>query len=194
MLQGVDSTDSLQGLARAKSRSYETKTVNSKLVGDYLSKSWTVDKKNKATTRLRRDKPHGQLLEDRVWSLLYKMRFGFLSGKTGAVLELPAGDSAPTTKIDVVGMDAEIALAVECKSSDKPARRPTFQEELGKHRLIRESFAQSIRKQFPSDFRRQIVLAMFTSNILLSENDRTRAKQANVVVLDERDLAYYETL
>src|SRR5438132_2753470 len=194
MLHGVDPTDSLQGLARAKSRSYETKTVNSKLVGEYLSKGWTIDKKNKATTRLRRDKPHGQLLEDRVWSLLYKMRFGFLSAKTSAVLELPGGSSAPTTKIDVVGIDDEIALAVECKSSHKLARRPTFQEELGKHRLIRENFAQSIRKQFPSAFRRQVVLAMFTTNILLNENDRSRAKQANVVLLDEHDLAYYETL
>lgn len=74
MLEGVEATDSLQGLARAKSRSYETKTVNSKLVDEYLSKGWIFDKKNKATTRLRRNKPHGQLLEDRVWSLLYKMR------------------------------------------------------------------------------------------------------------------------
>jgi len=194
MLQGIESTESLQGLARAKARPYETKTVNSKLVDDYFSKGWTVDKQNKATTRLRREKPHGQLLEDRVWSLLYKMRFGFLSGKTGAVLELPGEDSAPTTKIDVVGIDGEVALAIECKSSDKVARRPTFQEELGKHRLIRENFTQSIRKQFPGEFRRQIILAMFTSNISLIDNDRARAKQANVVLFDERDLSYYETL
>src|SRR6266576_3768502 len=51
MIEGLDPTDSLQGLARAKSRSYETKTVNSRLVEDYLSKGWGVDKQNKATTK-----------------------------------------------------------------------------------------------------------------------------------------------
>src|SRR5438132_6859536 len=35
---------------------------------------------------------------------------------------------------------------------------------------------------------------MFTTNILLNENDRSRAKQANVVLLDEQYLTYYETL
>src|SRR5438552_16691375 len=135
MVEGIETTESLQGLARAKSRSYETKTVNPKLVDEYLSKGWAVDKKNKTTTRLRRDKQHGQLLEDRVWSLLYKMRFNLLSGKDGAVLRLPGGDDAPVTKIDVVGIDDEVALAVECKSSEQLAKRPTFQEELGKHSL-----------------------------------------------------------
>ena len=190
MIEGLDLTDSLQGLARAKSRSYETKTVNSKLVEDYLSKGWTVDKKNKATMRLRRDKQHGQLLEDRVWALLYKMRFNLLSGKDNAVLRLPGGNDAPVTKIDVVGIDDEVALAVECKSSEQLAKRPTFQEELGKHSLIRANFAAAIRKQFPLDFKRQTVLAIFTSKVALSDNDKSRAEHANVVLLDERDLAY----
>jgi DNA sulfur modification protein DndB len=194
MLEGVDSTEALQGLARAKSRPYETKTVNSKLVEEYLSKGWAVDKENKATTRLRRDKSHGQRLEDRVWSLLYKMRFGFLSTAGGAVLRLPGGDDAPATKIDVVGIEAEVALAIECKSSEQLAKRPTFQEELGKHSLIRANFANAIRKQFPSDFKRQTVLAMFTSKVALTDNDKSRAEHANVVLLDEQDLAYYETL
>jgi DGQHR domain-containing protein len=35
---------------------------------------------------------------------------------------------------------------------------------------------------------------MFMSNILLSDNDRARAKDANIVVFDERDLEYYENL
>lgn len=191
MLQNIEPTEALQGLARAKSRDYETKTVNSKLVDDLLSKGWTVDKRNSTTTRLRRNKAHGPLLEDRVWTLLYRMRFGNLSSKRGAVLELPQG---AVTKIDVVGVDDEIALAIECKSSERLARRPSFQEELGKHRLIRENFSQSIRNQYPDDVRRQTVLTLFTWNISLSENDRARAKDANVVLLDEHDLAYYEKL
>jgi DNA sulfur modification protein DndB len=35
---------------------------------------------------------------------------------------------------------------------------------------------------------------MFISNIVLSENDKLRAKEANVILLDECDLDYYETL
>src|SRR6266542_2847604 len=194
MIEGLDPTDSLQGLARAKSRSYETKTVNSKLIEDCLSKGWTIDKQNKATTRLRRNKQHGQLLEDLVWSLLYKMRFNLLSGKDGAVLRLPGGNDAPVTKIDVVGIDDEVALAVECKSSEQLAKRPTFQEELGKHSLIRGHFANAIRKQFPLEFKRQTVLTIFTSKVALTDNDKSRAEHANVVLFDERDLSYYETL
>ncbi len=194
MLDGIETADSLQGLARAKTRSYETKTVNSKIVDEYLAKGWSVDKLNKATTRLRRDKLHSQLLEDRVWSLLYKMGIAFLSGKDDAVLRLPGGDDAPVTKIDVVGIGDEVALAIECKSSEQLAKRPTFQEELGKHSLIRPNFANAIRKQFPSDFKRQTVLAIFTSKVMLSDNDKARAEHANVVLLDEQDLSYYETL
>lgn len=123
MLQNIEPTEALQGLARAKSRDYETKTVNSKLVDDFLSQGWVIDKRNQTTTRLRRNKAHGPLLEDRVWTLLYRMRFENLSSKPGAVLGLPQG---AVTKIDVVGVDHEIALAIECKSSEKPARRPSF--------------------------------------------------------------------
>ncbi len=35
---------------------------------------------------------------------------------------------------------------------------------------------------------------MFHSNILLSDNDKLRAKEANVILFDEQDLSYYETL
>ena len=39
-----------------------------------------------------------------------------------------------------------------------------------------------------------MVLAMFLSNISLSENDRLRAKEAGVLVFDAHDLSYYESL
>ncbi|HKZ41255.1 MAG TPA: DGQHR domain-containing protein [Candidatus Hodarchaeales archaeon] len=195
MLDNIDIVDNLRGLARAKGRDYETKTVHPTIVEELLSKGWSEDKKHKMSVRLKRKKSHNAHLEDRVWSLLYRMGFGHLSGEGGATLLVnPKEADSPKTQIDVVGIDDEIAVAIECKSTEKPSRRPQFQEELGKHTLIRERFSNSVNKQYAAPFKRQVVLAMFISNISLSENDKARAKEANVMLFEEQDLNYYESL
>jgi DGQHR domain-containing protein len=195
MLDNLSSNENLSGVARAKARDYETKTVNAALVQKLLEEGWTVDKSNKKSVRLRRPKPHGQLLEDRVWTLLYRMQFPILSGEGGAQLVLePRDPESPKSQIDVVGIDDEVAVAIECKSSESPARRPQFQHELGKHSLIRDRFTTTVRSQFSTSHKRQTVLVMFLWNVSLSENDRTRAKEANVLLFDEQDLTYYESL
>jgi len=195
MLSGLDAVSNLRSVARFKLRDYETSTVHPALVEEALARGWTVDKRNKRTVRLRRTKSHSQILEDRVWSLLYRVGFSYLSEATGATLLVNAKDpEGARSQIDVVGLDDEIALAIECKSSERPARRPSFSEELGKHSLIRERFAQTVNTQFRGQFKRQVVLAMFVSNIILSENDKARAAEANVLVFEDRDLDYYESL
>jgi DGQHR domain-containing protein len=195
MLNNLDSISNLSGVARAKARAYETKTVNPALVEKLVSDGWAVDKSNKKSVRLRRAKAHGKLLEDRVWTLLHRMQFSVLSNEGGGQLILDAKDSeSPSTQIDVVGIDDEVAVAIECKSAEVSGRRPQFQNELGKHALVRERFTASVRSQYPAPHKRQAVLAMFLWNISLSENDRSRAKEANVLIFDEHDLTYYENL
>jgi DGQHR domain-containing protein len=195
MLSNLESIDNLSGLARAKAREYETKTVGPTFVEKLISEGWIVDRSNKKSVRLKRPKPHGVLLEDRVWTLLYRMQFPILSGEGGALLVLDSRDpESPKSQIDVVGIDQEVAVAIECKSSENRARRPQFQHELGKHALIREQFAASVRSGYATPQKRQIVLAMFLWNIALSDNDLSRAREANVLVFDERDLTYYESL
>ena len=75
MITNVCPVADLRSLARAKAREYETKTVHPLLVDEALSQGWMVDRKNKRSVRLRRPKSHGLLLEDRVWTLLYKTGF-----------------------------------------------------------------------------------------------------------------------
>lgn len=118
------------------------------------------------------------------------MGFNHLSGDGGAFLV------AGTLKnqIDVVGIDAEIAVAIECKSSETVSKRPRFQEELSKHNDMREEFTKSIRAQYSTQYKRQIVLAMFVQNSYLSQTDKDRAEQKNVVLFDDNDLRYYEEL
>lgn len=195
MLNNLDSIDKLSGLARARARDYETKTVNPALVDKLVSDGWTVDRSNKKSVRLRRPKSHGTLLEDRVWTLLHRMQFPILSNEGGGKLVLDARDAeSPSTQIDVVGIDDEVAVAIECKSAENFGRRPQFQSELGKHALIRDRFIASVRSQYQAPHKRQTVVAMCLWNISLSENDRSRAREANVLIFDEHDLTYYESL
>lgn len=195
MLENTEDIRSLRGLARTKNKSCTTKTIKNALLDDELSQGWIVEKRYQKTTRIRKEKPHYVRLEDRVWGLLYKMGFTRLSSVGGAALVIePDADDSPKTKIDVVGLDHEIALAVECKSSERLSKRPQFQEELGKFALIREKFAAAVNSQFRKDVKRQVVLAMFLSKIILSENDKKRANAENILLFDEQDLDYYERL
>jgi len=195
MLININPIAELASLARAKRRDFVTKTVSTAALDQMLSEGWEVDKKNKKSVRLRKPKPHDVLLEDRLWALMYRMRFPLLSGEGGASLVLNSKqDESPASQIDVVAIDDEVALAVECKSAQKLSKRTQFQQELGKHALIRERFVASVRSQFPVNHKRQTVLAMCLGNSSLSENDQARATEANVIVLDERDLSYYESL
>jgi len=193
MLENVDTVDKLRGMARAKARDYETQTVHPLLVDEHLANGWSIDKKQKKSVRLRRKKAHNVFLEDRVWCLLYRMGFSLLSREGGAILFVkPKEPDGPKSQIDVVGIDDEIAVAIECKTSEKYAKRPQFQEELGKHALIRQSFSNAVTSQYPAEHK--TVLAMFMSNIELIDNDRERAKEANVILFDDQDLKYYENL
>jgi hypothetical protein len=195
MLNNIDMVENLRGLARVKARAYETKTIHPILVEEALSEGWIISKRNKKTISLKRIKSHSKRFEDRVWSMLYKMNFSHLSGEGGASILLnPREKESPINQIDVLGLDNEIAIAIECKSSETINKRPQFQGELAKHASIRERFSYAVKEQYPKEPKRTIILAMFLSNILLSSNDYLRAKEAQAVIFDEEDLSYYESL
>ena len=136
MLTNVRPIEDLGSLARANSREYETKTVSPSAVPELQQEGWEIAKRNKKSVRLKRAKRRGALLEDRVWTLLYRMKFRYLSDKGGARLQVNASEELPSSQVDVVALDDEVAIAIECKSSEEVARRPQFQQELGKHSLV----------------------------------------------------------
>jgi len=165
------------------------------MLDEYLPTGWEEDKPNLRSVRLKRPKSQGVLLEDRVWTLMYKLGFSYLSGEKGAQLILnPKETDGPKSQIDVVAIDEDVAVAIECKASSSFAKRPNFIEELAKHGQTRPRFAVAIRSDFPTEASRQPVLAMFLKNADLSDNDQIRSKEANVALFDESDLNYYEGL
>lgn len=193
MLDNVMAVGEVRSVARRKRRPLLFKSVRHALVNEEETNGWTAARRNRTTTRMSKLKPHHVLLEDRVWTLLYRLGFTHLSGDGGARVSTD-GPEGTTTQIDVVALDQEVALAVECKSSETPQRRQRFAEEIAKHAALRETFARAVRTQFQAERKRQNVFAMFTANAQLSDNDRRRAEEARVILFDEVDLAYYEAL
>jgi len=195
VLDNVFHTEELRSLARRKNHDREFRTVRNDEVQEHLAQGWETERQNKTGTRVSRVKRREVLLEDRVWSLLYAMGFTCLSGEGGAFLHVdPKRDDGPKNQIDVVGLDPEIAIAVECKSTSAPRKDSKFQEFLAKHGVIRDRFANAANNQFPLEHKRVPVLAIFTWDLLLSDNDIERAQEQKVALLNENDLHYYEQL
>jgi DNA sulfur modification protein DndB len=118
-----------------------------------------------------------------------------LSGAGGAVQLLNAKDpKGPDNQIDVVAIDDEVSLAIECKSSENPKKFADFSTVLAKHVALKEKFARAVSLQLAAPHKRVSRFAIWTSNIIVSDNDRSRAAVANVTLLDEKDLDYYEQL
>lgn len=195
MLNNMAVSSSLKALARKKAQQFVMQTVDPLLVDKFIEQGWDVERRLKRSVRMKRMKSHGILLEDRVWSLLYRMGFCYLPAEGGATIQInPTDPSSPITKLDGAAIDSEVGIAIECKSSSSLAKRTSFQEELGKFVKVRHPFTTAVRKQFNSSSKRQIGLAMFMSNSILSENDLLRANNDKVTVFNEQDLAYYEEL
>src|SRR5260370_17753386 len=124
------------------------------------------------------------------------MGFNYLNGEGDALLPADPKDlNSQDIPIDVVGIDTEVVLAIMCKSPDNNQQ---LRQELDQYILTRQRFAQSVNQQFPHPFAPHVTpqdaLAMFTFNLFLSDDDKKRAKDGNIVLFDEGDLAYYEAL
>jgi DNA sulfur modification protein DndB len=196
MLENVFPSDELGALARRKRVSYVQRSLPADQLDSAAADGWKpVGRKRTGSIRVRKDKSLDVLLEDRVWSCLFSMGFKNLSGERGARLVIdPKDDGGPTTQIDVLAIDEEVVIAVECKSAAKPRKDPRFQEELAKHGILRDRLSKAAGAQFPAGSKRRVVLALFTSNLLLTANDRKRAEDQHIAVFDENDLGYYEAL
>jgi hypothetical protein len=195
VLKNVEAAQDLSQLARRKSQAYDYKSVRTPLVEEELKGGWDVNKQNKKTTRLQRSKPLDRQAEDRIWSLMYRMGFLHLSGVRGAHLLLNEHEpEGPENQIDIVAIDDEVALAIECKTSAAPRKYSDFSGDLAKHIALKERFTRAVKVQIPGPAKRPVIFVFWTLGLILSDSDKARATEDKVVLLNETDLTYYEQL
>lgn len=147
----------------------------------------------KTKVKFAKDKPNDELFEDRVWLMLAKMGFSFLSASRRC--SIAYGDTGGAAQqIDVLAVDEETAIIVECKAStSEPPRLATFKttiEAIGgkKAGLIRE-----LRRLF-SKPKLKVGFLLLTKGYRIGDSDRGRLESFSIKHMSEVDLEYYEDL
>jgi DNA sulfur modification protein DndB len=192
LIENTQSTDELRNLARARSRSYLQKSVQTKDAESYTGNGWSIVKAGKASTRIKIDKDHQELLRDKVWTLLFKMDMQYMSGDS---CENESNELSLENQFSsILAVDEEISLSIRCISSDKYAAHPEFENYISNLVDGREQLIKAVARKWPVEYKRNTVLVAFCSNLKLSDADRQLAKSSNVILFDEDDLSYYEKL
>lgn len=190
-LERVVPTDELQFVARHRRSAIETRSVRPAQIEAALAEGWQIKRKGPTSVRLMRQKPVAVFLHDRVWSLLYRLGFEALS--SGGPIEIEGKDS-DSVRFDIVGLDEEIAIAVQCRASETAVKWRGFDEEVVDLSGARLKFGNMVQAKFPREQRRPVVVAVFLQNVHVTTSEKARAREANVHLFDEQDLEYYEHL
>ena len=181
-------------LIRSRAKSFQDRKVRRAEFSATPEDGWYVlDDSLKRDVKLAKDKPHDEQFEDNLWVLLSRMGFKYLSKDRQCKIQYDVAIGA-TQQIDVLAVDDECAVIIECKSASgpgpKPANSKTEIESLGGkkaglHREIRTRFGKPDLK---------IAYVLATKNYTLKPADLERLRSFKIHHFSDADYDYYREL
>jgi len=147
----------------------------------------------KTRTKLRRLKSHDVQLEDDLWCQLY--RLGYRCFNVDRDFVLPFGKAKSERKqIDVVAVNEDSILIVECKSSAKRAKPPSFKTEFEALKLRLDGHRKALEQLFGTGKRIKYVFATRNYRISRDGADAQRLIQAGGFLYNDNAYEYVDGL
>lgn len=166
----TDDVSQLGKLYKSKKSDFYIKSVDHNMVESLLNDGWEeFGKPLKTKTKLRKAKKHNDKFEDDVWCQLYELGFRHLNVTNN--VKLPFGKGLLDKKqIDVIAVNEDSILLVECKSSQKHSKPPSFKTEFEGLPTRLRGFRKALEELFGKGKKIKYIFA--TRNLKL---DRTSA-------------------
>jgi DNA sulfur modification protein DndB len=185
--------DDQRAILRERSRTYEERRVRRAEFSTPDAGWYVLNDTLKREIKLAKEKPASQQFEDKLWVLLSKLGFKYLSRDRHCRLRYDNGDGA-AQQLDVLAVDDECAVIFECKCADSAApKAANFKSEIESLGGKKAGLHREIRKRFNNpDLKIAYVLA--TNNYIVNNSDRERLDSFKIHHFAEADLDYYEHL
>ena len=191
LLDGIVGTDEISIILAKRRSGFSYKTINKKEAEQYTDRGWVIDKLNKKSVRLKKEKPIDEQFEDKVWCTLARMSFQEMSADRHFKIPISKKEDVNPKQIDVFAKDDGVVLIVECKSAGEYTNG-SFREEILAIGGYRGDVIKSITKHYNQELKIGWVFA--TKNYEWSKSDLELAKDKRIKVLRDEELDYYDIL
>ena len=182
----------LDNVAEIKKKSYVEIKVSKDELRSKIDEGWNVKKEYKnGGALLVKNKKIGDAFEDEVWMLFYKM--GFKTMNKNNLFEMSHSSEYPnlTKQIDVIAIDDETCLFVECKETATLNKHKSWLTEIGELESKYQGLVNEIKKKYPN---RKYKYIFATKNYILGQQDIDRLKNAKIAYFDNETTDYYKAL
>ena len=196
LLRGRISSDlsQLGRLYKAKHSRYQEKSVDHSLVDDLLEDGWEeYGKPLKTKTRLRKPKFHNVQLEHDIWCQFYNLGYRCLNVSDDFMLPYGKSD-AEKKQIDVIAVNDDSILIVECKSAEKMSKPPSFKTELEALNRRMDGHKKALVQLFGKGRRIKFILATRNLRISRESTDGTRLLNAGGFLYNDNTYDYVQSL
>lgn len=183
----------LSRIYKAKKKDHYIISVDHNLVQDYEKDGWTIDKILKTKTRLTKVKSHSKKFEDEVWCQFYDL--GFHTMNLDENLELPfSQDPKDKKQIDIVAINDETAIIIECKSSERSKKAPSYKDEFDLLGLRLDGFRKVLRQLTGKKIRTKFIFATRNLRIDRESIDMERFFKTNSYLHNDSSFQYVDSL
>jgi len=181
-------------LYKAKKSDHYLKSVDHNLVEDMVKDGWEdYAAPLKTKTKLRKIKDHSVKFEDDMWCQLYDLGYRYFNVSND--FKLPYGKAGHEKKqIDVIAINEDSILLVECKSAKKSSKAPSYKTEFEGLKKRINGFTKTLEQMFGKG--RKIKYIFSTRNIRLSNDsvDVTRLEDAGGFYFNDNTYDYVSSL
>lgn len=153
---------------------------------------WSVTKEYKnGTVLLEKTKPIGDLFENYVWMIFYKMGFKIMNATNEFKVSYSKNNPNLTQQIDVIAIDNEVCLFIECKATEKYDNKKTWKNELESINGYRKGVIDEISLQYPG---KKCKFIFATQRYAIGQQDQDRMIDFDIANFEFDTVVYYDEL
>ena len=161
-------------------------------VEEYEAEGWEISKQYKnGSAIMTKPKELKNVLIDKLWTIFYRMGFNNLSSSNDMKFVLGKEPYQIEKSINLIAIDDETCLFIDCYSSENFDRATSFSEKIEDINKTFRYLSNEIRQLY-GDKKCKYILA--THNYLLSEKDIELLTNYKIAYFDDENVDYYQAL
>ncbi len=182
------SGEELLSAAKNRERSYIEESFSLADVPKKLSEGWQIKKEYKKAVKMMQQKKVGDAFEDELWTIFYEMGFTVMNATNK--FDLYYSDNLHK-QIDIVAIDDETCLFVECKEAVNRNTNHNFNFDISEIGSKRDKLYNAIREKYPN---RKCKYIFATKNYVLGDQDKNRLNEDKIPYFEYSSVLYYKAL